>query len=101
MPLVGEDTTLGSQVQQILPILLSASQGAESDQNSRLSVLNLLLTMQQTMAKQQADGKQSDILSIVLPAIAEQYKGSMMSDGNGRRLEAEHVDFDHLDSIFQ
>jgi len=101
MPLVGEDTTLGSQVQQILPILLSASQGTESDQNSRLSVLNLLLTMQQTMAKQQADGKQSDILSIVLPAIAEQYKGSMMSEGNGRRLEAEHVDFDHLDQIFQ
>jgi len=31
MPLIGEDTTLGSQVQQILPILLQASQGSESD----------------------------------------------------------------------
>lgn len=70
MPLVGEDATLGSQVQQILPILLSASQDSKSDQNSRLSVLNLLLTMQQTMDRNQADGKKTDIMSIILPAIA-------------------------------
>jgi len=57
--------------------------------------------MQQTMAKQQADGKQTDIMGIILPAIAEQYKGTITSDGNGRRLEAEHVDFDQLDQIFQ
>lgn len=100
MPLMNEKTTLGQQVQQILPILMSATQGSESDQNGRLSVLNLLLTMQQTMTTQQANGQETDIMSIVLPALADQYKQSMNS-GNGRRLEAEHVDFDQLDQIFQ
>lgn len=104
MPLMGEGETLGDQIQKILPILLQATDGSETEQNSRLSVLNLLLTMQDTMSTQSANGQQTDIMSIILPALAEQFKGQMSTaqpSNGGRRLEAEHVDFNQLDQILQ
>lgn len=52
--------------------------------------------MQKTLST--SNGSTGDMMNLLLPALAQEYTKTM---GDGRRLEAEHVDFSQLESIFQ
>jgi len=61
------------------------------------------MTVQKQNAANVASGEKGDLMSLLLPALIEQYKMSQTvpaTSNGGRRLSAEQVDFAKLQEIF-
>jgi hypothetical protein len=80
----------------MLPSLLKSA-GMADDEDSQLNLLNFVMeTMQST-----GSTDQGELMSLLLPAISKQFENKTPEQNlGGRRLEAEHVDFEQLSSIF-